>query len=266
MGQQPPEPAPVAFQLSKWYADAVSPEGDVFIGYRARLHSGAFDISYAAALDTAHTHAPCHTPFHIDRREIHWRAPSLGVDARWQRTSSGIRATIYESTEGAVEWHCLVPKGAAAVDRKGRRTVDGLGYVEHLRVTIPPWQLPIRTLRWGRFLSARHSLVWIDWQGDFSARLAYLDGAPVAASAISDDGLTLVDGSRATFDRGMVLRHGTLGSNVLHAVPGIDTIAPAEIFLMEETKWRSRTTLTSSADGPEEGWSIHEIVQWPPMV
>src|SRR5215831_13283154 len=126
MGQQPPEPAPVAFQLSKWYADAVSPEGDVFIGYRARLHRGAFDISYAAALDTAHTHAPCHTPFHIDRRETPWRARSLGVGARWQRTSIGMRTTIYEAAEGAGEWHCLGPNGAAAVDRKGGRTLDGL--------------------------------------------------------------------------------------------------------------------------------------------
>jgi hypothetical protein len=251
------------FELSKWYADAVSAEGDVFIGYRARLRSGPFSIAYSAVLDTAPIHSLRHTALKVADREIHWRAPSLGVDGRWQRFSHGIRARIYESAEGAVDWHCLLPCGPAAIDRAGRPTLEGLGYVEHVRVTIPPWRLPIRTLRWGRFLSPRHSLIWIDWQGDFTTRRVYLDGAPVTATALDDDGLTLDDGSHAGFDRGLVLRHGKLGSSVFSSVPGLDRIAPARIFLMEETKWLSRAVLTRPGAEPDQGWCIHEVVQWP---
>jgi hypothetical protein len=251
------------FELSKWYADAVSADGDVFIGYRARLHSGPLTITYAAALDTAPRHSLQATSLDVSDRELHWRAPSLGVDGRWQRSSPGIRATIYESAEGMVEWHCLIPRGDAAIDRTGRPPLHGLGYVEHLRVTIPPWRLPIRTLRWGRFLTGRQSLIWIDWQGDHNARRVYLDGDPVSASAIDDDRITIDDGSCAHFDRGLVLRHGNLGSTVFNAVPGLDSIAPARIFRMEESKWRSRAVFTRPGVETDEGWCIHEVVQWP---
>jgi hypothetical protein len=251
------------FELSKWYADAVSAEGDVFIGYRARLHSGPLTIAYAAALDTSPRHSLSHTPLQVADREIHWQAPSLGVDARWQRTSSGIRASLYESPEGSVDWHCLIPKGEAAIGRTGQKPLRGLGYVEHLRVTVPPWRLPIRTLRWGRFLSPLHSLIWIDWQGDFSTRRVFLDGVAVAATVLDDEGLTLYDRSRVTFDRSLVLRKGKLGSTVLNAVPGLADVAPARIFALDECKWRSRGVLTRPGAEPDCGWCIHEVVTWP---
>jgi hypothetical protein len=91
----------------------------------------------------------------------------------------------------------------------------------------------------------------------------YRDGAAVAADHVDDECVILDNGSRLTLDRGLVLRHGTLGSSVLNAVPGIDRIAPARIFLTEECKWRSRALLTRPGGETEEGWSIHEVVRWP---
>ena len=42
---------------------------------------------------------------------------------------------------------------------------EGTGYAERLELSIRPWRLPIRELRWGRFVSEGASMAWIDWQG-----------------------------------------------------------------------------------------------------
>jgi hypothetical protein len=263
MGTTPAGSPDPEFELSSWYAEAVSPEGDVFIGYRAHLRRGPLAIRYSAALDTAPRHSLEPTTLDVAEREIHWRAPSLGIDGRWQRSSAGLRATLYESAEGSAVWHCLVPCGGAAVERTGHASLEGLGYLDHLRVTIPPWRLPVRTLRWGRYLSARHSLVWIDGQGGYPARHVYLDGAAIAATHIGDDELTLSDGSRATFDRGMVLRKGNLGATAFNNVPGVIDLLPEGAFEIEECKWRSRAVLELAGAAADEGWCLHELMNWP---
>ena len=85
-----------------------------------------------------------------------------------------------------VDWHCVLPRGPVSAG-----AFNGLGYAEHLRLTIPPWRLPIRTLRWGRFLSPRNSLVWIDWQGGFTSRTLFLNGRPAVAVALDDEAIAL---------------------------------------------------------------------------
>ena len=152
----------------------------------------------------------------------------------------------------------MVPGGRASV-----AAVDGFGYAERLRLTIPPWRLPIRTLRWGRYVSAQRSLVWIDWTGESACRAVFLNGRPATAVRVDDDGVELAGGTRATFDRGLIVRSGTLGRTVLGAIPGLRSAAPARIFQVEECKWRSRTLVSAAGGESEEGWSIHEVVRWP---
>jgi hypothetical protein len=187
-----------------------------------------------------------------------WRTPALGVDARWRGDPLDIRERIYADGEGSVEWRCLLPGASADTG-----SVSGLGYVERLRLTIAPWRLPIRSLRWGRFVSARHSLVWIDWRGDFERRLVWLDGKAVAAVGAGDDGFEIEGGARLALDCGLTIRRGPLGSTVLSAVPGLDRIAPARMLQVEEWKWRSAAILECPGEAADRGWAIHEVVRWP---
>ena len=64
---------------------------------------------------------------------------------------------------------------------------SGLGYAERLVLTIPPWKLPIETLRWGRFLSPSDWIVWIDWQGEHPQTIVYRNGARVAVDELGDE-------------------------------------------------------------------------------
>src|ERR1035438_5835233 len=130
-------------------------------------------------------------------------------------------------------------------------------------MTIAPWKLPIRTLRWGRFLTPHTTLIWIDWQGPFTTRLVFLNGQRVLAETLDDGGLLLDNGVLISLDRAHVVRQGSLGSTVFAAVPGSGRIAPARMFRVEECKWKSRARMQSPGGAAEDGWCIHEAVNWP---
>jgi hypothetical protein len=245
------------FELSKWYGDCISECGDLRIAYSARVRYGHLKVGYSSLLDgEAASHSLRRARIEDEGQTLSWAAP--GLSANWTRQDAELRATVFESKEGAVEWRCAIPKGGASVNE-----ISGLGYAEHVRMTIAPWKLPIRTLRWGRFLTPHTTLIWIDWQGPFTTRLVFLNGQRVLAETLDDGGLLLDNGVLISLDRAHVVRQGSLGSTVFAAVPGIGRIAPARMFRVEECKWKSRARMQSPGGAAEDGWCIHEAVNWP---
>jgi hypothetical protein len=246
------------FEFAKWYADCVSGEGEVLIAYSGRLRHRRLAVQYESLLSAGESkHSLRRSSIECTPDRIEWGSEGLGLCGSWERRSAEIRETVFQSEDGWVQWHCVMPKAEARMN-----AVAGLGYAEQLRLTIPPWRLPIRRLRWGRFLSERNAVVWIDWEGEFRTRLVYANGRPAAAEAIENDGLTFADGTRLELDRGLVLRSGQLGSTVLHAIPGLKKLAP-RMFLVDECKWRSHGRLMSVGEETDSGWCIHEDVRWP---
>jgi hypothetical protein len=245
------------FELSKWYGDCISESGDLRIAYSAQVRYGRLRVGYSSLLDgqTA-AHSLRRASVGEEGQTLCWDAP--GLHATWIRQDEELRETVFSSEEGIVEWRCVIPKGSASMNGVG-----GLGYAERLRMTVAPWKLPIRTLRWGRFLTPRTTLIWIDWVGPFATRIVFLNGRRVLAETLDDSVLLLDNEVRISFDRTQVIRQGSLGSTVFAAVPGIGRIAPARLFLVEECKWKSRVSMQSPGAPAEEGWCIHEVVHWP---
>jgi hypothetical protein len=247
----------MVFELSKWYGDCISENGEVRIAYSARVRYGRLRIGYSGLLDgegAAHSLRPYRIA--DEGQTLSWEGS--GLSAIWTRQDAALQATVFESEAGAVEWCPVMPKGSACMNG-----VRGLGYAEHLRMTIAPWKLPIRTLRWGRFLTPNTTLIWMDWQGPFATRIVFLNGQRVVAQALDDGGLVLDNKVHICFDRAHVLRHGDLGSTVFAAVPGIGRMAPARMFRVTECKWKSRARMEVPGGPAEEGWCIHEVVNWP---
>lgn len=132
---------------------------------------------------------------------------------------------------------------------------DGMGYAELLEMTVAPWKLPIRELRWGRWLSENSSVTWIDWQGAFPLSLVLEDGIP-SEGCVADDGVKMGDRClRLTTDR--VIRSGTLGATVLGSLGGIGDALPPALARTHEQKWLSRGSLEPQR---LQGWAIHERV------
>jgi hypothetical protein len=195
--------------------------------------------------------------------EIVWESPAWNAAGRWSSVGPGHRNLLFSSPAGSLEWNCVAPRAAARLTIGAEPAIEGWGYVEHLRLTVAPWRLPIRRLRWGRFVNASDSLVWIDWTGPFNKTAVYLNGSEAGALQIGDSEVALDGGAVLSLDRGTVLREGALGSTALKAIPNLDRVFPHSVLNMHECKWLSRAVLRRPGLPDSAGMAIHEVVEWP---
>jgi hypothetical protein len=186
-------------------------------------------------------------------------SPDLRVSGEWAQEKRSFKATIFENEAGAIVWDCLQP-GAKARIRIGKRALTGLGYAEMLTMTLPPWQLPMRHLKWGRFVSERDAVAWIDWLGPYSRRLVIHNGRPCEAASVSDTTVTM-DGSELRMDDALPLRRGPVGRTMIPGARALAKFFPKSMLNVEEQKWRSKGTLVTS-EGESHDWVIHEAVDW----
>ncbi len=263
---------PSRFSLSKWYLDAVSDAGEVFIGYRATVRWGRLGFPYASTLAAgageARTRATVKSEEEPILREgvLAWASSPLGVKGRWHALAAAkVARTLYESPEGSVSWRCVLPAARCELVRGGQ-SFSGLGYVEHLSSTLPPWKLPIDTLRWGRFLTEAHSVVWIDWrketEGGPPRSWIFFDGREVRGE-VSEESV-FFEGGRVSLPASgrLVLRSGRL-SYLLRNLPiSLRTSPLARALAMHETKWRTRGCIELPGKPRAAGWAIHEIVRF----
>jgi protein-S-isoprenylcysteine O-methyltransferase Ste14 len=259
--------APVgAFLLSKWYMDCAADSGEIVIAYAARLQWRAITLHYASLL----VHEPgqkvrVQTSMRSssepvrDGDVITWTSEALAASGKWTALASAAPETIFASSDGEVKWHCHQPRARAEIT-VGERVYRGRGYAEHLELSVEPWRMPIDSLRWGRFVGARTSLVWIDWRGAHDTQLVLLDGKPLASPEI-DERVVAGEGARLVIDEGTTLRSGKLAKTALEIVPGLERF-PMRILAVDEHKWSARGAL-EDATGRDEGFVIHEIVRWP---
>jgi hypothetical protein len=140
--------------------------------------------------------------------------------------------------------------------------MTGLGYAELLEISIPPWNLPLSELHWGRFVSESETVVWIDWRGPYSHRLLVHNGSEREIALITTEEVRSVDSSTLlTLDRRLVLRSGTLGETVFPKLAGLAKAIPMKMLGIHERKWRSRGVLRAQ-QRTTEAWAIHEVVKW----
>lgn len=255
---------PSEFSLVKWYMDCVTEAGDAAILYCADLQWRRVHLAYSSILSVLGQSVESHSSMSRYRLfstgdQILVEFPRLDVSGKWEAEAAPVQRTLYESAAGAVEWNCLQPRSSVNL-RIGERELTGLGYAEGLTLTLPPWQLPMRQLRWGRFVSPQDSLAWIDWQGDYSTSFAVHNGRVFDTLSVTDSGIA-IQGVTLRMEESLSLRAGKLGSTVLPGVPALGKLLPRSLLNIEEQKWRSRGIL-NAPDRSSHGWVIHEVVNW----
>ena len=178
------------FSLVKWYMDCVTEEGEAAIVYLADLKWRGINAHIGSVLTAGKDEAPV-TRTSLSRYELESSAelisvshPKLKIKGSWERDAEPFRRTMYEKKSGGVYWDCVQLRSRVNVSI-GNRLLKGLGYAECLSVTVPPWELPLRELRWGRFVSENHSLAWVDWRGSHSCNVAVLDSREVELRTVS---------------------------------------------------------------------------------
>lgn len=251
------------FYLKKWYLDCTTEDGHAVIAYWATVNWGAIKLSYASLIhsapdapktETSTTFRPGPAP-EMSGTQLSWSCPNLNLKGTWSQLCPSAERTLLETDSGKLKWACLMPRSRANLSIRGIPH-HGLGYVEHLEMTIAPWLLPIRELRWGQWQSPTTSLAWIDWRGTHPLSLILRDGL-VVTGTISDNQINLDSGEILSLDTNRVIRDGELGATVLRAIPGVSNLLPPAIMRTHEKKWLSRGVLSPSSSA---GTSIHERI------
>jgi len=257
---------PTPFSLVKWYMDCVTEPGTTAILYCAEICWRSVKASYSSILladgNTVSTQTSM-TRHRLDSDsgagKIDVEFPALDVIGTWTAATPPVQHTMFEDSRGSVLWNCLQPSSSVSL-HVGGRELTGLGYAECLTLTIPPWQLPMRQLRWGRFVSAQDSLAWIDWQGPYSTSLAVHNGRKCETRSISESEIVLEDAT-LRMNQPLTLRSGALASTILPSAPFLRSLLPRSLFNIAEKKWRGRGSLETNGH-QSLGWVIHEVVDW----
>jgi hypothetical protein len=247
------------FQLEKWYLDVVAEDGRALVAYWLELRWRSLRVRAASTLVAGATGATrerttlvAGLPPRLEDGAVRFACGRLDVAGRWSPLVAAAGATLLDGPQGHVTWECVAPTARVSAT-VGGETFEGLGYAERLTMTVPPWRLPIRELRWGRFAADEGGLVWIEWRGDVPRALAFRDGRPVPLAEVRQDGVS-AGGVELTLTDAVPLRSGALGRGPLRRLAGA---LPAAFLRVDERKWRAR-----GSAGGASGWVIHEVVRW----
>jgi hypothetical protein len=259
------------FELSKWYADCVTDKGDAAILYHAELRLGVLPIHYESLL-LKRWDSPARALYSLGRHSspalegasIKWNSQSWNTRANWVDLGEAHHEVLFESDSGSLQWNCIAPRATASVQMDSGDSLNGWGYAEYLKLSVAPWRLPIRRLRWGRFVNANDAIVWIDWSGPHAKQVVYLNGSSLSAASITDHEVAVTGGEAVLhLEDSQVIRDGLLGKTALAVFPKFSELFPDSVLKMRECKWVSRAVLRRPGCPDSAGTAIHEVVEWP---
>ena len=260
------------FSLTKWYLDCVDGDGRTAIVYWSALSWRGVSVTWHSLA----LYEDGREPFvrtsleqvaapQVGTADIEWTAPAIGAHLTCQPLCLPIDAVLLPPAESGVHWRCGAAAGDTVVECGEHNVVAGRGYAECLTLTLAPWHLPIRELYWGRWIddTSAQSLVWIEWLGPHPLSLAWQDGVPASAVAVSATGVSCGT-SHLAFSESTRLHSRSLAETLGRLKPVVAPLMPAPWLAIEDAKWRSAGTLQDGrGQATGRGWAIHEKVVFP---
>ena len=111
------------FNLSKWFLDCVTEEGEAVIIYYAELCWNKIVIPYNSMLICSSDGS---TSFksRFTRKTIPLESEKMisltdnvfGIDGKWIKDHTALKAKIYDSYEGSLNWQCLQPRSNVKIN------------------------------------------------------------------------------------------------------------------------------------------------------
>lgn len=253
------------FSLVKWYFDCEAADGRVAIAYWAQLAWRRLAVTWQSIVLYEPGNEPVRRstlvaapPPVVSGDSLAWRAEALGCAVHVESRQRPIEARLLDADTGVVDWRVEAPAAQVSVALAGFAPVRGPGYAERIIITVPPWRLPIRELRWGRWLDASpdRSVVWIDWAGESPRTWVFVDG-DLAPSAVVTDERISAGAVSVTAEESRTLEDFTF-SRIASTIPGLEAVVPKSILALRQVRWSSVCTLRDGDAAPLIGRAIHE--------
>jgi hypothetical protein len=198
-----------------------------------------------------------------DEGAIAWRAEALGCCMDFEPRQPPFEERLLEGASGVVDWRVEAPAAEVSVSLQGFAPLRGIGYAERILITIPPWRLPIRELRWGRWIdeAASRSVVWIDWRGESPRTWVFVDGIAAEAPEVTDESVR-GGASQVVLGERRALQARTL-AEIASSIPPLRAVVPRSFLGLRQSRWCSDGILREGNAGdaaPLAGRAIHEVV------
>jgi hypothetical protein len=254
------------FNLEKWYMDAADTAGQAFIGYAAKLKWGPINLFYSGftylngdpkkpALKRNSFKLRYLPEVKADKLSWHF----MQAEGSWIKIDNTLEEYLYSSDEGDIIWTCLYPKSLANVTLHEGSISNAFGYVEKIVLTIPAWKIPIAQIRWGRYLTIKHTILWIKWSGPIPRSLVYFNGKRITDAEISEK-IVKFDEYELVLTDSKALRRGSLLSTVFLNFPSLIKLFPRSTMAIRENRWLSQGTLVHNNQQIETTKVIHHFV------
>jgi hypothetical protein len=260
--------ATTAMRLTKWYLDCIQDDGRCALVYVGSLRWGRTEVNLQSVLHRAHGHSRRAIRLggpgrpHQTLNALGLDLPAFGLRGSWSPdgASSGPQCD-WLGQGGGVSWRCVAPTADVWL-QIGSTHLHGRGYVEVLELSVPPWQLPLQRLRWGRFVgteahSAAHA-IWLQWSGSTSLRWLHVNGVQAPLHLLRDDGWDSAEAHLRQRDA-CDLQRGPLVGDRLGRVLRHLGAAPRWLAGLDEHKWLAPATLITGPSATR-GWVIDETV------
>ena len=261
------------FHLEKWFLDCVTEEGQAIIFYAAKLKWKKWTVPYTSwlyyntksGLSNKSRFRNVTFP-EIKNDIIYWNDNDFQVLGTWKQLSPPINDIIFTSKEGNLDWNCYQP--ISKVNLKiGDTELKGTGYVEKLTLTVSPWKIPMNELRWGRYISNKTQLVWIEIREKEIQQWIWYNGKKIENASIEDNCITLPHlNIYLELDKGIILESEKkilkVVKDLLVYLPGFNKEMSKFFLNSDEYKWLSRGILKESNKTINEGWAIHEFIDF----
>lgn len=254
------------FELQKWYFDCVGPHGKVFIGYAAKLRLYLISLNYGCTITVKNGKSEQKQSFSFGKLKenkecLEWSNNSLGLNGKWIGKNGTNKNILYQGKEGKIVWQCLKPNASVLINQDGK-IIEGVGYVEKLYITVPPWKLPFEELRWGRFISnnKKKYLIWIDWKGELSKNWIWTE-KEISSGIIKDNTISTKKQKLILYDS-KAIRLGKVSDSLLGKLKFLSNLFPKKMSNIDERKYLNSGDLFLKDGSKISGSSINEIVKW----
>jgi hypothetical protein len=179
-----------------------------------------------------------------------------------KRIDDPITRSLYkESEDNELIWNCHHPKALAVINYKGS-IYRGLGYAETLLCPMNPLELPMGELRWGRFLSESHTVIWINWKDEHPLNKIFMNSTEYNDAEFDSETISFNNGkNKLTFSEVQPIRNSKL-SGLFSKMKFLKIFFNRRLLDSLEIKYKAKTILSENSLFLSDGWSLFETVTW----